>query len=72
VIERYQNAVASNTHRLLNEYDAKMEDSGDLSLLEEANKKICGMAKEESTKAINQLMLIASQHMKNGFSRADN
>ena len=71
-IERYQNAVASGTHRLLNEYDAKMLESGDMTLCEEANRKICEMAKEESTKVLNRLILTASEHMKNGFSRADN
>ena len=71
-VERYQNAVACGAHRILNEYDAKMTESGDMSLCQEANEAVCAMAKTETVKALNKLTLTASEHMKNGFSRADN
>ncbi len=71
-MERYQNAVACGAHRILNEYDAKMTASNDMSLCQEANEAVCAMAKTETVKALNKLTMTASEHMKNGFSRADN
>ena len=71
-VERYQNAVACGAHRILNEYDAKMTASNDMSLCQEANEAVCAMARTETVKALNKLTLTASEHMKNGFSRADN
>ncbi len=71
-IERYQNAVVSQGRKILNEYDKKIAETGDLSLIEEANRKICEMAKKETTGVLNKVLLDATQHMKNGYSRADN
>ena len=71
-IERYQDAVAIRGRQLVREYDAKMTQSGNYTLIREANEKLCAMAKEETTKALNKILLDASTHMRNGFSLSDN
>ena len=71
-VERYQMAVASQAHAIINEYDRKMLESGDYSLRDEANNKLCEMAKKETINTINKLILEASKAMKNGYSRSDN
>ena len=71
-IERYQNAMAVKGRQLVREYDAKFAESADVKLLEEANEKLCAMAKEQTVQTLNKLVLDASQHMKNGYNRADN
>ena len=71
-VERYQMAVVAQARRILNEYDAKMTESGDFSLAEEANEKLCEMAKRETTNTINKVMLNAYEQMKNGYRRSDN
>ena len=71
-IERYQNSVMSKARAIVNEYDAKMAESGDFSLAEEANEKLCAMAKKETVKTLDAVLLTASQHMKNGYNRSDN
>jgi len=72
IIERYQNAVFTRARTILREYDRKMADTGDFGLCAEANEKLCAMAKEETTKTLNQVLQVASEHMKNGYNRADN
>ena len=71
-IERYHKAVLSKGRRIVWEYDRKMIESGDFSLMEEANRKLCDMAKEQTTDTLNKLLLESSTHMKNGYNRADN
>ena len=71
-IERYQDAVAVRGRQIIREYDQKMKQSGDFSLIKEANESLCSMAKEETTKVLNKVLLDASTHMKNGFNLADN
>lgn len=72
LIERYQAAVAAKSHRIVNEYDRKMTEAGDFTLMENANEELCRMAKKETTKALGDVLLAASKEMKNGYSRADN
>ena len=72
MVERYQNAVMTKGRRLVLEYDRKIAESGDLGLAEEANAKLCAMAKEETISALNKVLREASVHMKNGYNRADN
>ena len=67
----YQDTVTIRGRRLLLEYDKRMTESGDFSLTREANEALCAMAKEESTKILNKVLAVASEHMKNGFSLAD-
>lgn len=71
-IERYQMAVSSRGHQLINEYDRKMMEQNDYSLIEEANQKICEMCKEETLKTLGKVLYEASLQMKCGYSRADN
>ncbi len=71
-IERYQDAVMTKGRRFVLEYDRKMTESGDFSLTEEANAKLCAMVKEETVSALNKILHEASVRMKNGYSRADN
>ena len=70
-IERYQDAVSIRGRQIIAEYDRKMAESGDFSLIDEANRKLCDMAKEETTDALCKVLGTASQAMKNGFSLAD-
>ncbi len=72
MIERYQNAVAVKGRQLIREYDLKIAETGDASLAEEANEKLAAMAKEQTIDTLNKVLLDASQHMKNGYSRKDN
>ena len=71
-IERYQNAVATQGRRILMEYDRRFAETGDTALLKEANEKLCAMAKAQTISTLNKVLLDASQHMKNGYNRADN
>ena len=72
LIERYQKAVAASSRELINKYDKKMLESKDYTLCTEANEKLCDMAKKETTSTLNKVLLVASEHMKNGYNRADN
>ena len=71
-IERYQYAVAVKGRQLVREYDAKMLESGDFSLAAEADEKLAQMAKEQSAYTLNKVLQVSSEHMKNGYNRADN
>ena len=71
-IERYQDAVAIRGRTLLREYDSKVAEGGELSLLEEANEALANMAREQTLDTLGKVLQEASQHMKNGFNRADN
>ena len=71
-IDRYQEAVETRGRQLVLEYDRKIAETGDLRLAEEANGKLCAMAKEETTKALNNVLLTASEKMRNGYNLADN
>ena len=71
-IERYQEAVFVKSRQIVLEYDKKMKEAGDCEKLAgEANEKLCKMAKEQTTDCLNKVLQIASEHMKNGFNRAD-
>jgi dipeptidase len=71
-IERYQTAVAVGGRRIIREYDRRMAESGDFTLAEEANRMLCDMCREETVKVLNKVLQTASEHMKNGYSLADN
>lgn len=71
-VERYQAAVVSQARAIVNEYDRKFAETGDEALLPEANEKLCAMAKKETINTLNKVLMDASQHMKNGYSRGDN
>ncbi len=72
-VERYQNAVMCKGRELINEYDAKVIAGGDAKkLIAEANGKLADMARKETVKVLDNVILAASQKMKNGYSRSDN
>lgn len=72
-VERYQDAVLNNGHRLLNEFDKKLKDSKNhANIIKEANEAIADMALNETNKVVAKLFYDASMHMKNGFNRSDN
>ena len=71
-IERYQDAVNIRARQIIIEYDKKMIETGDYSLAEEANKRICEMAKEETTKALGRILQTSSVRMKNNSKLSDN
>ena len=71
-IERYQAAIFNEGTKLINEYDKKFIEAKDVKLIAEANEKLCNMAKEVTTDTLNKVLLNASAHMKNGYSRSDN
>lgn len=71
-VERYQAAVAGRARAILREYDEKYRQTGDRSLLEQANEALCAMAKEETIQALGKVLMTASQGMKNGYNRGDN
>ena len=43
-----------------------------VKLLEEANEKVCKMAKEESDAVLGKVLRNAGEHSKNRYSRSDN
>ncbi len=83
-IERYHNAVAVEGRLIVREYDAKVaealkgrgkkaEKAAEAEkLLLEANAKLCAKVKELTTDALGKVLATSSEHMKNGFNRADN
>ena len=70
-VERYHSAVFTEGRKLLREYDAKIAASGD-TVIAEANEALSAMVKKQTVKALNAVLYEVSQHMKNGYSRADN
>ena len=71
-IGRYQSAVMTESRRIMREYDSRMAETGDYSLTEEANEKICAKVRELTTDTLNKITREASVRMKNGYSLADN
>ena len=72
LVERYQNAVMSRGRRIVKEYDERIGETGDIALCEKANDELAKMAREESTKTLNLVLLESQKTMKNGYNRADN
>lgn len=71
-IERYQKKVFSLGFELLNKYDNLFINSNDLTLIDKANAEICKMAQTETSKVLNDILLVATSNMKNSFNRTDN
>ena len=70
-IERFRDAVNVKGRRIIWEYDRRMTDSGDWSLTQEANKKICDMARKEAGIALSKVLKTSSVEMKNGYDLKD-
>ena len=56
----------------MNEYDAKITETGDAALIAEANEKLADLAKKETAAVLQKVLLVACEHMKNGYKRSDN
>ena len=69
--EHYQAKVMSRGHEILGRYDREMTESKDFSLIAKANEELCAMAKEETQKTMNEVVLFASESMKSTFHRGD-
>jgi dipeptidase len=73
LVERYQDAVADESHRLLDHYDEEMKKTGDpKALILQANEELSAMAEKETAKALNSILYEVSCQMKNGYNRSDN
>ena len=66
------NAVMNRGQQFLYEYDEKIQQGKSVEILKEANTKIANMAKEESDKALSEILKNASEHMKIRYHRGDN
>ena len=64
--------IAATSTAILNEYDAKMMEKNDYSLIDEANQKIADNAKAIVSDTLNKVLYVASTQMKCNFNRADN
>ena len=70
--ERYMNAVMNRGQQFLCQYDEQVLQGAAPEVLKEANQKIADMVKEESEKALAQILKNASEHMKIRYHRGDN
>ena len=66
------NAVMNRGQQLLYEYDEKIRQGAPAEILQEANRKVAEMVREESDKALAQILKNASEHMKIRYHRGDN
>ena len=74
-IERYQLAVQSKGHALIDQYDEKLRREADIAtraaLREQANQEIADMLKREAANALDKVLFELSGQMKNAYSRSD-
>ena len=71
-IERYQAATVTKGRQILADYDRRIQAGEDPAILEQANEKLCRMAKEQTADTLGKILQEASARMKNGYNRADN
>ena len=75
IIERYQEAVASKAHSILNTTMPQVEKEPDaakkLALMEEANQKMADLTRQAAESCLSQVLFERSLQMKNAYSRAD-
>ena len=72
IVERYQNNTLAIGHELINKYDKLYQESKDEKLLKKLNEEVCKKIGKETSKTLDQVLLNASSHMKNGYNRSDN
>ncbi len=73
-IERYQLAVQSKGHELINKYDKILADKSGKDIkntCKEANEEIAAMLKSEVSKVLDKVLYETSNLMKNSYSRSD-
>lgn len=71
-IERYQGVVACASRSIINEYDEKIGESGDVKLLTEANEKLVKLLKTETDKVLKTVAKTSFEKMAIRFRRDDN
>ncbi len=71
-IERYQASIAAKGRELVAEYDKKMIEERNFSLIPEANQKLAAMAKKEAANTLSKVLKEASKAMRCGYQRTDN
>ena len=74
-IERYQLAVQSKGHALIDQYDEKLRLEADIAkraaLREQANQEIADMLRKETADTLDKVLFELSSQMKNAYSRSD-
>ena len=70
--ERYTDSVLNSCREILNRFDSEIAEKNDASLLEKANEEIAKTVRKETEKALSNVLLNASQHMKTRYHRNDN
>ena len=71
-IERYQKSVISRAGTMLKEFEATIEEHGDIpKYLEQCNQKISDMLRQETQDVLDKVLYEASCGMINRFSRSD-
>ena len=71
-IDRYQNAVQTKGHQLINKYDSLFtKDVDPVTFCQTANQEIADMAKQHTDDLLDKVLFTASMGMKNSFSRSD-
>ena len=71
-VERYQAALINKGRNIIQKFDKDMISRGDYSLTEKANEEVAKMADEETKAVLAKVLLVASEGMKNSYSRSDN
>ncbi|MDD3422248.1 MAG: C69 family dipeptidase [Bacilli bacterium] len=70
-IERYQDMVAHKSRVILNKFDKEMSKKHDYSLISRANEDLVAMVQVATDKAVSRALWLASNYMKNAYSRSD-
>ncbi len=68
-IERYQDKVQSRAYEIIYRYDSMKKFNADAA--DAANAELAAMVKEETDKALFNVLKETSDHMKNSFARSD-
>lgn len=76
LIERYQEKIGSFAWEIIYKTDEKIireniSKENSVEILEKTNEKIAEMLKRESDDLLDQVLIVASNKMKNSFSRSD-
>ena len=74
-VERYEERVMSEGHKLIHQYDALLERETDdrkrMQLKAEANRAIADMLKKAAGDTLDKVLFELSSQMKNSYSRSD-
>lgn len=75
-VERYQNKVMAEAHRILNEADRKVKTLVECrtqirEVIDDANEALAAMLKEQTEDLLGKVLKETSDHMKNAYARSD-